>query len=313
MLLEKALKKGRSGMLRIRLHGRGGQGIKTAGQILGTAGFLSGWYAQDFPLYGAERRGAPIVAFNRFDKNEILERGAIARPDLILVGDETLLGDNIANPLAGADATTRIFINSSHPPYELKEHFDLVTEPAATNLSDLCLNHIQKESILSTALAAAGARLTGRIGLKALQEAIGLEMKSVVGEELCQKNLALADEVFNATSPTSLSENKSGVIATSTLVIMKQEDVAQAAPLILAESNMRLRKTGNWRTHRPEINYEQCNKCWICFARCPDGAVGIDDESRPTIDYDHCKGCLICVEECPKETITVSRETTSWT
>jgi pyruvate ferredoxin oxidoreductase gamma subunit len=300
-------------MLRIRLHGRGGQGIKTAGQILGTAGFLSGWRAQDFPLYGAERRGAPIVAFNRFNKDEILERGAIAHPDLILVGDETLLGDTIANPLAGADGTTRIFINSRHSPYELKEHFELITEPIATNLSDLCLHHIQKESILSTALAAVGARLTGIISLKALREAIGLEMKSFLGEELYQKNITLADEVFNATSPISLLKKEAANVVASSLANMKQNGVAQAMPLILAKSNMRLRKTGNWRTHRPEINYEQCNKCWICFARCPDGAVGIDDESRPIIDYDHCKGCLICAEECPKQTILVSRETSSWT
>ena len=90
-------------MLRIRLHGRGGQGIKTASQILGSAGFLSGCQAQDFPLYGAERRGAPIVAYTRIAPEFILERGPIARPDLILVGDETLLDDPASAPISGAD------------------------------------------------------------------------------------------------------------------------------------------------------------------------------------------------------------------
>ncbi|MCH8156512.1 MAG: 2-oxoacid:acceptor oxidoreductase family protein [Nitrospinae bacterium] len=299
-------------MLRIRLHGRGGQGIKTASQILGTAGFISGYRAQDFPLYGAERRGAPIVAFTRLDRGDILERGAIACPDLILVGDETLLDDNIAAPLAGADSNTKIFINSKHSTQALKDHFGLDAELVTADLADPCLRHIQKETVLSTALAAAGARMTGIIGLDALREAIGLELKSFLGEELYQRNLVLADEVFNATSPVSLREHGLVPMTPAPLAVMEQENVAQAMPLILALSNMGLRKTGNWRVYRPDIDYEQCNKCWICFARCPEGAVGIDDGGRPTIDYDHCKGCLICAEECPKETIRVTRETASW-
>lgn len=300
-------------MLRIRLHGRGGQGIKTASQILGTAGFIAGYRAQDFPLYGAERRGAPIVAFTRLDPHEILERGAIARPDILLIGDDTLLDDTLAAPLAGADSGTLIFINSMKSPRALQDHYGLKAAPAVADLSALCLRHIQKATVLSTALAAAGARMTGIIGLEALHEAMALEMKGFLGEDLYQRNLVLADEVFNATSPVSISEHGPAPAVASSLADMDQEEVARAMPLILAPGNMALRKTGNWRVHRPEIDYEQCNLCWICFARCPDGAVGIDDEGRPVIDYDHCKGCLICAEECPKETIRVTRETASWT
>jgi len=74
-------------MLRIRFHGRGGHGIKTSSRILGTAAFLSGKQAQDCPVYGAERRGAPIAAFTRIDDQPIVERGGIADPDLILIAD----------------------------------------------------------------------------------------------------------------------------------------------------------------------------------------------------------------------------------
>jgi pyruvate ferredoxin oxidoreductase gamma subunit len=80
-------------MLRVRLHGRGGHGIKTASRILGTAAFLSGWQVQDSPIYGAERRGAALTAFTRIDTEPIHERGVLATPDFILVGDETLLDD----------------------------------------------------------------------------------------------------------------------------------------------------------------------------------------------------------------------------
>ncbi|MBI3373981.1 MAG: 2-oxoacid:acceptor oxidoreductase family protein [Betaproteobacteria bacterium] len=78
-------------MFRIRLHGRGGQGIKTAGRVLGSAFFREGFEVQDAPRYGAERRGAPIFSYVRADRSPIDERGVISRPDLVLVADESLV------------------------------------------------------------------------------------------------------------------------------------------------------------------------------------------------------------------------------
>ena len=88
-------------MLRIRFHGRGGQGMKTASRIVSTAAFREGLYAQDSPMYGAERRGAPVAAFTRIADTPILERGAIAAADLIVIADETLLDAPQAHPLQG--------------------------------------------------------------------------------------------------------------------------------------------------------------------------------------------------------------------
>src|SRR6266545_4837640 len=91
--VEPGLVRGNMTMLRIRFHGRGGQGMKTASRIVGTAAFWEGRYAQDSPIYGAERRGAPMVALTRIADEPILERGLIATPDLVVVADETLLED----------------------------------------------------------------------------------------------------------------------------------------------------------------------------------------------------------------------------
>ena len=90
-------------MLRVSFHGRGGQGAKVASRVLGTAAFIEGYYAQDFPLYGAERRGAPIASFTRISREPVLERGIIAEPDIVIVMDETLLDDKMANPLSGVE------------------------------------------------------------------------------------------------------------------------------------------------------------------------------------------------------------------
>ncbi|ODS30552.1 MAG: 2-ketoisovalerate ferredoxin reductase subunit gamma/delta [Candidatus Scalindua rubra] len=74
------MKQNKNGIIkRIRFHGRGGQGMKTASRIVSTASFLEGFFVQDCPVYGAERRGAPIMAFTRLSKEPILERGIIKK------------------------------------------------------------------------------------------------------------------------------------------------------------------------------------------------------------------------------------------
>jgi 2-oxoacid:acceptor oxidoreductase delta subunit (pyruvate/2-ketoisovalerate family) len=66
--------------------------------------------------------------------------------------------------------------------------------------------------------------------------------------------------------------------------------------------------TGDWRTFRPVIDKEKCNKCYICWMYCPEAVIDVDEEGFPVIDYDYCKGCLICVTECPKQAIAQIRE-----
>src|SRR5882672_8884771 len=100
-------------MLRIRFHGRGGQGMKTASRILGSASFHAGFVVQDSPVYGAERRGAPMSAFTRLAREPIRERGAIVIPDLVVIADDTLLADPAAQPLSGCDEQSTILINST--------------------------------------------------------------------------------------------------------------------------------------------------------------------------------------------------------
>lgn len=301
-------------MLRIRLHGRGGQGIKTASQILGTAAFQAGFQAQDFPLYGAERRGAPIVAYTRVDRDPILERGPISRPDILLIGDETLLEDPTALPLKGADSSTLLFINSTHAPNALKDHFSLPSLPVQADLTELCLKFIGHRKVLSTALAAVGAKLMTDIGLEHILEAVRIELgEGKINAEKLESNLALVEELFHALPSVRLDPKpETEPVEPNRQTQMALADITDAAPIILASGNMGLRKTGNWRTHRPVIDYEQCNYCGICYLRCPEGDVLLEKDGKPILDYEHCKGCLICAAECPKQAIEVIREMTSW-
>src|SRR5512140_1857850 len=78
-------------MLQIRIHGRGGQGVVTAAEMLSVAAFWQGRHAQAFPSFGSERTGAPVVAFCRIDDKDIRLREPILAPDVLIVQDATLL------------------------------------------------------------------------------------------------------------------------------------------------------------------------------------------------------------------------------
>ena len=101
-------------MYRLRFHGRGGKGMKTASRILGTAFFLAGFEVQDAPRYGAERRGAPIFAYVRANRRAINERGIIRRPDLVIVADETLMLIPGAGVLEGITARDNHVVAVEH-------------------------------------------------------------------------------------------------------------------------------------------------------------------------------------------------------
>ena len=82
------------------------------------------------------------------------------------------------------------------------------------------------------------------------------------------------------------------------------EDARVSAPAIHAGLTSVEVRTGLWRTLRPEIDYERCNRCWwVCSTFCPDSAISVSEHGAPVIDYDHCKGCMICVAKCPPHAI----------
>lgn len=98
-------------MIQLRIHGRGGQGVVTAAEMLSIAAFHDGNYAQAFPSFGSERMGAPVVAFCRIDDSPIRLREPITAPDAIVIQDPTLLAD--PKLFAGLKPTGCAVINSS--------------------------------------------------------------------------------------------------------------------------------------------------------------------------------------------------------
>ena len=100
-------------MLQIRLHGRGGQGVVTAAEMLSLAAFLEGHFAQAFPSFGSERTGAPVVAYARIGEEEIRTHEPIQNPDVVIVQDKTLLGS--VDVFGGINPQGYAIINSKDP------------------------------------------------------------------------------------------------------------------------------------------------------------------------------------------------------
>ena len=98
-------------MFQIRIHGRGGQGVVTAAEMLALAGFMEGHKALAFPSFGSERTGAPVVAFARLSSQEIRLREPVLEPDVVLIQDRTLL-DSV-DVFGGLKPEGYVLINSS--------------------------------------------------------------------------------------------------------------------------------------------------------------------------------------------------------
>lgn len=293
-------------MFRIRFHGRGGQGAKVASRVLGSSAFYEGYYAQDFPLYGAERRGAPITAFTRISDEPILERGIISEPDIVIVIDETLLNDPIAMPLSGVKEGDVVFINTTYQPDKAKARYKISANVTTLDLTKIGIDMLGAP-VLSALAGGAAARISG-LSADSLKKAVEKEISEIITDRaLIEKNIDAALFCFNAISPIKIIET-TAVQKGSPVISVPFEPALISSPAINAKANTPLRKTGNWRLFKPVWDHEKCTKCMMCVVSCPDGCISVNPAGLPNTSYENCKGCLICVEVCPSEAIEAVRE-----
>lgn len=291
-------------LIRVRFHGRGGQGAKTASRILGDAAFNDGFYTQDFPIYGAERRGAPVVAFTRFSNEEITERGFIFSPDISAVMDDSLITDPLANPFAGLRKGGVAVVNTPKPEASfLTDRRDVTV--LAVDLTGLALK-ILGRAVPSSGIAAAVARVAG-LSKDATLTAITEEMREIgLSEEMVKKNVEFARAVYGEMDPVELKTEE--LAPKEELVPLEMVVSQEGIETVTRTGNSAVKRTGNWRTFRPSIDYARCTDCMICYAYCPESAMSVGQDGRVKIDYDNCKGCMVCLIECPLKAITQTRE-----
>jgi len=160
-------------LFQVRIHGRGGQGVVTAAELLSVAAFDEGKYAQAFPSFGSERTGAPVVSFCRIDDHEIRTREPVAEPNALIVQDPTLLHQ--VDVFGGLRPDGYVLINSTRSLDELglgEWTRDFVNERLLTvPAGDICREHIGQMRP-NAALLGGLAALTQVISLAAVEHAI---------------------------------------------------------------------------------------------------------------------------------------------
>jgi len=292
-------------LYRIRIHARGGQGAKTASRILGSALFAEGFEVQDAPRYGAERRGAPIFAYVRADRAPILERGAIERPDLVVVADETVIPVATAGVLDGVGERTVVLIHSADDAETWRARLNL-RGPVFTLAPRL--DAASELRFVGVRCVGAAARLLGCVSREALSGAVDRELASL-GAAAVEQNRVLALEAFDEAAGRegcveASSDAGPGSAASAGWIELPFEQATVSAPDIHGAATSVQVRTGLWRTMRPQIDLERCHRChWLCSSLCPDSAIAVLPDGAPEIDLEHCKGCMICVAVCPTHAI----------
>jgi len=183
-------------MFQIRIHGRGGQGVVTAAEMLSIAAFNEGRFAQAFPSFGSERTGAPVVAFCRIDDKEIRLREPIMEPDALIIQDPTLLHQ--VDVFAGLVPRGYILINTARTFEELGvgefvRGFSadrLCTVPA----TELALKHVGRP-VPNAALLGGFAAASRVISIDAVAAAISEKFSGRIAEGNIAAARAAYDEV----------------------------------------------------------------------------------------------------------------------
>ncbi|MBW2559770.1 MAG: 2-oxoacid:acceptor oxidoreductase family protein [Deltaproteobacteria bacterium] len=177
-------------MTEIRFHGRGGQGTVIAAIILAKAFFRAGHEVQTFPVFGVERRGAPVEAYLRLDNKKILSRTNVYTPDHVVVQDRTLLqGIDVTK---GLKPGGWILINAPESFSEMDAFAGFSV--ASVDASRIALNHklgSRTHPIVNTAMIGAFASLLGMPPLDDIAQAIGEEIP--IATEL---NIRAAEDAF---------------------------------------------------------------------------------------------------------------------
>ena len=269
-------------MIGIRIHGRGGQGAVTASRLLADAMYRDGKFSQAIPMYGTERRGAPLTAFVRIDDVRVRERELVHEPDIVLVLDPLLsTQQSIAS---GITPGGLLILNSHLPPEKVEIAGDI--KIATVDATKIALETL-KRPITNTAILGAFSKVVGYPKMESIEKSIQKQFPGRIGE----MNIAAIRMSYEEATPAVQATNK---------------EAETEAPDIHVGGYGVLRDVSSWRVFTPKIDLEKCTSCKTCWLFCPETAINWVD-NKPEIEYRKCKGCGICVHECPVKCIEFER------
>ncbi|MCK4602569.1 MAG: 2-oxoacid:acceptor oxidoreductase family protein [Phycisphaerae bacterium] len=139
-------------MKELRLHGRGGQGAVTSAELVATSAIRAGHFAQAFPSFGPERRGAPVMAYARVSEQQIRNRSAVYEPDMVLVLDPSLL--KIVDVCAGLKPDGILVLNTGNPAASVRKEFGIKHKLVVVDALTIALATLRRPITNTTLLGA---------------------------------------------------------------------------------------------------------------------------------------------------------------
>jgi len=178
-------------MFQVRIHGRGGQGVVTAAELLAVAVFDEGKHAQAFPSFGSERTGAPVVAYCRISDHEIRAREPIMEPDALIIQDASLIRQ--IDVFAGLKPGGFVIVNSTESADDLllAERIPVRHSVAILPATEMALKHLGRP-VPNAVLLGAFSALTDMVSLHSVTDAINEKFKPKVAAG----NIAAATEAY---------------------------------------------------------------------------------------------------------------------
>jgi 2-oxoacid:acceptor oxidoreductase gamma subunit (pyruvate/2-ketoisovalerate family)/2-oxoacid:acceptor oxidoreductase delta subunit (pyruvate/2-ketoisovalerate family) len=270
------------------LVGRGGEGVVLASQLLADTFARAGLWVQSFPEFKAERRGAPISAFLRWDEAApIHRRYKVHECDVLVVISPS---PPPAQGLAAVRPGGLVLLNREGR-FEHSGPFDIARVPASRIARDSGILSLEGRPMGNVAVLGAAVKLLLPDGLEFLEQAISARMGAAAemnvlaareGYARCTRQRSLAADVPLEVVPVHASASRP----------------RRSPPLFPVSTTDSLGiHTGAWSLDRPVLS-EHCTSCAVCALFCPEGAISRNDGSI-VIDYLYCKGCGICEVVCP--------------
>jgi len=276
--------------IEIRWHGRGGQGAVTSAELLALAAIKEGKFAQAFPSFGPERRGAPVLVFNRVsDKTPIRARFAVMNPDVVVVLDPGLL--YVTDVTAGLKKGGTLVINTPKAMIDIKSEIGGPWKLAAVDATAIA-REVLGVAIVNTTMLGAVIKATRVIKLESLEEPI----KERFGAR-AKNNLDACRRAFEETEiaePVATPVKRQAIPAE----VMPSWRELLPGSVVVEPGSAKTYRTGDWKSAHPVWNDEKCIKCGICYLFCPEGCIREQDNGYFRADLYYCKGCGICAREC---------------
>ena len=292
----------------VRFHGRGGQGAVMGAQALAVAAAHDGDHAIAFPFFGAERRGAPVLAFTRFGKERLRTRTQVYEPHFVVVLDASLL--ETVDVLAGLRPGGVVVVDTTRAPEGLT--LSRPVKAATVDATSIALEHT-RQSANNMAMLGAFAKATGLVSIEGVEAGIREVVGRRLGTAVADRNVAAARAAYVVTRVGEATKTRTYPKATKWLPTVTEIRPGLATTPMetpfgpVGPGSSVANRTGGWRVSKPVLDGSKCTNCLLCWFYCPEGSIGRGDKIVE-IAYDYCKGCGVCAAVCAPKAIAMERE-----